>query len=98
MLTDLDPYLSSLKDRKYSIFGSGALKYAERINSIVPNAIIAPANYSYVKADLVAALGVRKLYDGCMTDPLNLVPHYLHLSEAERKQLTADSLAHKTSQ
>lgn len=90
MLTDLESYLSNLKDKENTIFlGSGALKYADKIISMIPNSFIATSDFSYVRASLVAALGMRKFYEGCLTDPLNLMPKYLRLAEAERKHLAS---------
>jgi tRNA threonylcarbamoyladenosine biosynthesis protein TsaB len=73
------------------LLGSGAIKYADLINRMLPEAIIAPVQFSHVRASMVGLLGLRKFHEGHSLDVLTFTPRYLRLSEAERKLLMAES-------
>lgn len=91
-LTDLEALISQVKDEGRVLFlGSGAVKYADLINQMLPGAIIAPVQFSHVRASVVGLLGIRKFHEGHSLDVLTFTPHYLRLSEAERKLLMAES-------
>jgi tRNA threonylcarbamoyladenosine biosynthesis protein TsaB len=91
-LTDLEALISQVKDEgSVLLLGSGAIKYSDLINRMLPEAIIAPVQFSHVRASMVGMLGLRKFHEGHSLDVLTFTPRYLRLSEAERKLLMAES-------
>lgn len=95
-LTDLEPFIFHLKGKGKVLFmGSGALKYADLIKRTLPESIIAPVQFSHVRASVVGLLGLRKFHEGHMLDVLTFTPLYLRLSEAERKLEMAENSENK---
>lgn len=91
-LTDLELFISHLKDKGKVVFlGSGAIKYADLINRTLPESIIAPVQFTHVRASVVGLLGLMKFHEGHMLDVLTFTPLYLRLSEAERKLEMAEN-------
>lgn len=85
-LCDVESFLSSLRGEEDALFiGSGALKYAECIRKVFPQALIAPAELSHIKASTVGLLGLNKFCDDEKSGSMTLIPRYMRLSEAERK-------------
>jgi tRNA threonylcarbamoyladenosine biosynthesis protein TsaB len=89
-LTGLELLLSHVKG-KVLFIGSGAVKYADLINRTLPESIIAPVQFSHVRASVVGLLGLRKFHEGHTLDVLTFTPRYLRLSEAERKLEVAEN-------
>ena len=85
-LTDLESFLSLLQGNgRVAFLGPGAVKYADLINAMLPEAIIAPLHYSTVRASVLGSLGLMKYHAGEILDSMTFTPLYLRLSEAERK-------------
>ena len=85
-LADLEPFLSLFHGRsRVLLLGTGAITYADLIKRILPEAIIAPVQFSHVKASVVGTLGLMKFHQGQILDVMTFTPLYLRLSEAERK-------------
>lgn len=79
------------REEKVLFLGSGAVKYADLINNTLSEAIIAPVQFSHVRASVVGCLGLRKFHEGQMLDVMTFTPLYLRLSEAERKLEMAEN-------
>jgi tRNA threonylcarbamoyl adenosine modification protein YeaZ len=93
-LADLESFLSLFHGKRKVVFlGAGAVKYADLINNTLPEAIIAPVQFSYVRASVVGCLGLIKYYQGQILDVMTFIPLYLRLSEAERKLEMAENRA-----
>lgn len=97
MLCDVELFLASLNSIEEPVFiGSGALRYAEFILRRIPRALILPKESSYIRAGRVGFLGLIKFNQGRTVDFLTFTPHYLRLSEAERKFEMPPLIANKS--
>lgn len=96
-LCDVELYLSKLSCQVNTLFiGSGALRYAELVNKVFPNALIAPAELSHIRAGIVGLLGYNKFCNDGTSDVMTFAPRYLRLSEAEGKYIRPDTGANKS--
>ena len=93
-----DTALAQLIDagRPAIVLGDAAVMYADKINSIESNVILAPPQMVLPQAANVAILGQRLLAQGRRDDVLTLEPYYIRRSEAEelweRRQARCDRL------
>lgn len=96
-LTDLESYIEPFMGKGEVLFlGSGAIKYGDLIKRTLPDAIIAPVQFSNIRAGVVGCLGLMKFHKGKMLDVMTFTPLYFRLSEAERKlEIAGDSAIRK---
>lgn len=96
-LLDIKSLLLILKEKHHSIIfvGSGALKYAELISEVLPHSLVSPPHFCHVRAGAVGLLGLNAYTKGTMTEAISFAPHYLRLSEAERKLSLLSSVNNK---
>lgn len=91
-LSAIDSFIALLQGRpRVLLLGSGAVKYGDMIKGVLPEAIIAPAQFSHIRASVVGCLGLRKFQEGQQLDVMAFSPLYLRLSEAERKLEMAEN-------
>lgn len=73
--------------RGVTFLGDGVPVYKEVLKGLVDRASFAPAAASFPRGAGVAELGITELLKGGGVDPLQLIPGYIRLSEAEVKWL-----------
>lgn len=73
--------------RGVTFLGDGVPVYGKVLQSLVAQSSFAPATASFPRGAGVAELGIIELRKGGGMDPLQLIPGYIRLSEAEVKWL-----------
>jgi len=85
-VTPLEGFLRKLKGEILFI-GDGAVRYESRIRSFFGGKAVFPAPSGHlVRASSVGLLGLKKFHGNDILNILTFVPHYLRLSEAEKRK------------
>ncbi|HUH67319.1 MAG TPA: tRNA (adenosine(37)-N6)-threonylcarbamoyltransferase complex dimerization subunit type 1 TsaB [Syntrophales bacterium] len=86
-VTEVCKFLQDI-DVEALFVGDGAVKYANRIEEILPGrASFASSCHQHIRASAVGLLGRGKYLNGEVLDPVTFAPVYLRVSEAEAKRL-----------
>lgn len=63
--------------------GDGAILYHDQIKNSIPGATILGPQFAVPRASAVAAVARDRMRAGCSSDPANVTPLYLRMSQAE---------------
>ena len=85
-LTDIRQLLRELPEDGVEFVGDGAVRYRDRIVQSLPGrCVVSGTGRHRLHASAVGVIGIRRYSRGQGVDPLNFLPKYLRLSEAEAR-------------